>query len=60
MAVIKAKARLAARKDVEKVERRAMEKVQEIDEKHRRIVWQKWKLEKLMRELGEMRERRCR
>jgi hypothetical protein len=60
--VRRAKARLAvAQRELDKVEKQAREKLQEEDEKHRRVLWREWTLERCIREFGEMRERerRC-
>jgi hypothetical protein len=61
--IVRARARLAAaRKRLGSLEREGRDKVQEEDVRHKRVVWRKWTLEKVMRELGELdvKERRCR
>jgi hypothetical protein len=61
--IVRARARLAAaRKRLGSLERKGRDKVQEEDVSHKRVVWRKWTLEKVMRELRELdvKERRCR
>jgi hypothetical protein len=51
--IVRARARLAAaRRRLGSLEREGREKVQEEDVDHTRVVWRKWTLEKVMRELG--------
>jgi hypothetical protein len=61
--IVRARARLAAaRKRLGSLKRKGRDKVQEEDVSHKRVVWRKWTLEKVIRELGELdvKERRCR
>jgi hypothetical protein len=61
--IVRARARLAAaRKRLGSLKRKGRDKVQEEDVSHKRVVWRKWTLVKVIRELGELdvKERRCR
>jgi hypothetical protein len=61
--IVRARARLAAaRKRLGSLKRKGRDKVQGEDVSHKRVVWRKWTLVKVIRELGELdvKERRCR
>jgi hypothetical protein len=61
--IVRARARLAAaRKRLGSLKRKGRDKVQEEDVSHKRVVWRKWTLVKVIRELGELdvKERQCR